>query len=283
MPAADLPDPIALARARRRLAAGQRPWVYAEAARRLAERLAWIKVPVRTALQWSPPGTQAQDGLPHAQWRRVDGTPVRGISRARQWLGGVTTVAPEATAGLGVDLVWSVFGLPWECDPRAHLLAWRAALAPEGFVMFATLGPGSFAPLRALYAERGWGPPHAAITDMHDWGDRLVDAGFEGPVMDQEVLTLTYDSPEALLAEWRACGLNAAQGRAAGLRTPRWRRHLCDALSGLRGADGRIAMPWELVYGHAFRGTDRGPAVTPEARIDLSTMQSLLRRGAVRG
>jgi len=267
-------------RQRRRLAAGERPWIHAEAARRLAERLAWIKVPVRTALQWSPPGTQALTELPRAQWRQVGAPPQRGLGR---WLGGTPSVAPEATAGAEADLVWSVLDLPWVAEPRTLLAAWRAALQPQGFVMFATLGPGSFAPLREIYAAHGWGPPHAALTDMHDWGDRLVETGFEGPVMDQETLTLTYASPEALLADWRASGLNAAQGRFAGLRTPRWRQRLLAALAELRGADGRIAMPWELVYGHAFRGTDRGPAVAAETRIDAATMKSLLRRGRDRG
>lgn len=277
----DTPDSVALARQRRRLAAAtQRPWIHAEAARRLATRLDWIKVPVRRALEWSPPGAQALDGLPRAQWQRVGAAPARGLAR---WLGGTPSIAPEATAGAGADLVWSVLDLPWVDDARALLAAWRAALQPEGFVLFATLGPGSFAPLRALYAERGWGPPHAVFTDMHDWGDRLVEAGFEGPVMDQETLTLTYASPEALLAEWRGCGLNAAQGRHTGLRTPRWRTELLAALEGLRGADGRIAMPWELVYGHAFRGPDRGPGVAPETRIELTTMKSLLRQGKDRG
>lgn len=276
----DAPDLQALARQRRRLAAGERPWIHAEAARRLAERLDWIKLPVRTALQWSPPGTQALTELPRAQWRLVDGAAPRGLAR---WLGGTPVVAAEATAGAEADLVWSVLDLPWVAEPRTLLAAWRAALQPQGFVMFATLGPGSFAPLRDIYATHGWGPPHATLTDMHDWGDRLVDAGFEGPVMDQETLTLTYASPEALLAEWRASGLNAAPGRLSGLRTPRWRQHLLAALEALRGPDGRIAMPWELVYGHAFRGADRGPAVAPETRIDAATMKSLLRRGRDRG
>ena len=58
---------------------------------------------------------------------------------------------------------------------------------------------------------------------MHDLGDMLVQAGFADPVMDQEMLTLTWPDAEALLAELRALGGNADPARCAGLRTPRWR------------------------------------------------------------
>jgi malonyl-CoA O-methyltransferase len=39
---------------------------------------------------------------------------------------------------------------------------------------------------------------------MHDFGDQLVEVGFSTPVMDMEVITVTYDTPQALLADVRA-------------------------------------------------------------------------------
>ncbi len=44
------------------------------------------------------------------------------------------------------------------------------------------------------------------FVDMHDLGDMLVESGFEIPVMDQETLTITYKSPESLLADVRRWG-----------------------------------------------------------------------------
>jgi malonyl-CoA O-methyltransferase len=36
-------------------------------------------------------------------------------------------------------------------------------------------------------------PTPSDFIDMHDLGDMLVGCGFADPVMDMEVLTLTYD------------------------------------------------------------------------------------------
>ncbi len=92
---------------------------------------------------------------------------------------------------------------------------------------------------------------------MHDLGDMLVQAGFADPVMDQETITLTWDSPQALLAELRSLGGNASPLRCAGLRTPRWRARLLRPWNERAGADGRLALAFEVVYGHAFKAAPR--------------------------
>jgi malonyl-CoA O-methyltransferase len=123
--------------------------------------------------------------------------------------------------------------------------------------MFSTLGPYTLRELGGLYADAGWGPAQAPLTDMHDLGDALVQAGFADPVMDQEMLTLTWSSPQAALEELRQLGANAHPARAPGLRTPRWRRRLLDALAARADAQGRVALGFEIVYGHAFRPAPR--------------------------
>jgi malonyl-CoA O-methyltransferase len=157
-------------------------------------------------------------------------------------------------------------------DPPALFARWEALLAPEGFVMFSCLGPGTLVELRALYAERGWGPPTQDFVDMHDLGDMLVHAGFADPVMDQETLTLTWDDAAAALAELRALGANAAPQRFPGLRTPRWRSQLVAALA----AAGRPQLRFEVVYGHAFKAAARVRRDAPTA-ISLEAMRSMVR------
>ena len=144
--------------------------------------------------------------------------------------------------------------------------------------MFSTLGPDTLAGLRALYRDAGWGTAHAAFTDMHDLGDMLVAAGFADPVMDQERLTLTWATPEALLGELRTLGANADPARFAGLRTPRWRARLEAALRERATADGRIALDFELVYGHAFNPPPRAK-VAGETRVPLEDLRSMARSG----
>ncbi len=53
---------------------------------------------------------------------------------------------------------------------------------------------------------------------MHDIGDMLVGAGFADPVMDMEMLTVAYASPNALMLDLKALGAtNATRGRPRGL------------------------------------------------------------------
>ena len=144
--------------------------------------------------------------------------------------------------------------------------------------MFTTLGPGTLATLASLYGQASWPPPFAPFVDMHDLGDMLVEAGFADPVMDQEVLTLTWPDAHAALAELRGLGGYAHPGRHAGLRTARWREALLQALAGTAGADGRPQLEFELVYGHAFR-VARGPKVTERTAVPLEDMRAMVRRG----
>jgi malonyl-CoA O-methyltransferase len=161
-------------------------------------------------------------------------------------------------------------------DPAALLVRWRKALAPDGFLMCSTLGPGSMAELREIYRALGFGPPGAAFVDMHDLGDMLVAAGFAGPVMDQEPLRLSWATPEAALAELRMLGGNADPGRFAGLRTPRWRQRLLAALAERAGADGRIGIGFEIVYGHAFNAPPRA-AVAAHTEVSLDDFRAMAR------
>jgi malonyl-CoA O-methyltransferase len=161
-------------------------------------------------------------------------------------------------------------------DPPSLLVRWQRLLASEGFAMFSCLGPDSLRELRGLYRQHGWPTPAPAFVDMHDLGDMLVHAGFADPVMDQETLTLTWDTPQALLAELRSIGGNAAPERFAALRTARWREHLHAALQSLADADGRLRLSFEIVYGHAFKAAPRAP-LTAETAVSLDDMRAMVR------
>ncbi|NDY92556.1 methyltransferase domain-containing protein [Ideonella livida] len=281
---------------RRRLQAPQSPWLDQEVSRRMAERLGVIRQPPARVLDWScapaSPDPALRAALQPVQWGQV--WPAGGDLPAplaapwwrqawRQVRGAGQAAVPvpqDEVARGGWDLVWSVMALPLVDDPVALLRQWHRALVPGGFLMFATLGPGSLASLRGLYQRLGWGPAMAPLVDMHDLGDMLVEAGFADPVMDQETLTLTFSRPQDLMAELRGLGANLDPGRHAGLRTPRWLDRWQQALLALGSVapQGRIPLELELVYGHAFRGPDRGPAVSAEARIGLEDMTAMLRR-----
>jgi malonyl-CoA O-methyltransferase len=122
----------------------------------------------------------------------------------------------------------------------------------------------------------------ADFVDMHDLGDMLVHAGFADPVMDQEVLTLTWDDPEALLRELHGLGANASPDRFAGLRTPRWRERLLAGLREMASPDGRIHLQFEVAYGHAFKAVPRVP-LSAETTVSLDDMRTMVRNKSTRG
>ena len=277
-PASRALDASAALRVARRHALGpDAPWLHTEVARRMADRLPIFRTAPRRIVDMSGagggPAELLRQACPDARLQREGeaATPTRWWQRLGR--------APAEPLQAGeADLLWSVMMLHWSPDPPACLAAWRRWLAPEGSLMFSTLGPGSLGLLREVYAEAGWGSPMAPLVDMHDLGDMLVAAGYEGPVMDQETLTLTWSSPQAALAELQGLGANADPARHAGLRTPRWHARLLEALRSRADGQGRVALAFEVVYGHAVRGADRGPAVTAETHIGLDEMTTLLRR-----
>jgi malonyl-CoA O-methyltransferase len=288
------PDPAALARCVNRWHhAAQEPWLHGEVARRMAERLPLFRVQPQRIVQWWGPSAGHQvlraaypgaeiivaaptvivenqsrpDKPSHPWWRRFTAaSPAAAQASARD------DAAPAAAS----QLLWANMVLHAAPDLATLLARWHAALSVEGALMFSTIGPDTLRELRDLYRDEGWGAHAAEPIDMHDIGDALVHAGFADPVMDQERLTLHWADPRALLAELRGLGLNAAPSRHAGLRTPRWLERLHVALAA-RSSGGRIALTFEIVYGHAFKVAPR----SADARISVDELASSLpsRRG----
>jgi malonyl-CoA O-methyltransferase len=146
-------------------------------------------------------------------------------------------IAPEA-----VDLVWCNMALHWLSEPLPAFREFARVLAPEGLLMFSTLGPDT---LKELRAAAGPSRVHAFI-DMHDLGDMLVAAGFAAPVMDMEMIEIEYRDGN-LLADLRASGQTSARAdRPRGLGGRRFAERLRAGLA--------PRATFEVVYGHAWKG-----------------------------
>lgn len=153
-----------------------------------------------------------------------------------------------------VDLVWSNMALQYVAEPLEAFREFHRALAAGGLLMFSTLGPDT---LKELRAAAGEARVHRFL-DMHDIGDRLVAAGFSAPVLDMEIIKLTYPGVEKFLAELRAAARTSARAdRPRGLSAKGFGAQLRAALAAQAGADGRLAATFEVVYGHAWKGVPR--------------------------
>jgi len=283
-------DPVAAARwAARPLSASA--WLHEEVARRMQERLDVIRLQPQAWADWEPwrGGLQAHRALRGryaqapvwlvaqqvAEAARVRAATAPAWWQPSRWTGPAVQLGkpPEA----GVQMVWANMLLHQVADPQALIAQWHRALAVDGFLMFSCLGPDSLRELRALHSAMGWPAPAHEFTDMHDWGDMLVQAGFAEPVMDMERITLTYETPERLLQELRELGRNLHAGRFVGLRGRGWQRQWLQALAGqgARGPDGRLKLTFEVVYGHALKPAPRA-RVLPQSQIGLDDMRQML-------
>jgi malonyl-CoA O-methyltransferase len=163
----------------------------------------------------------------------------------------------------GVDLLWSNLTLQWINDVPVAFGEFHRVLRHGGLLLFTTLGPDTLKELRTAFAGVDQATHVSRFIDMHDLGDMLVQAGFADPVMDMEMITLTYDDPTTMMRELKAIGAhNATLGRPRGLiGRERWRRVLT-ALEAFR-RDGRLPSTYEVVYGHAWKPE---PRVTADGR-----------------
>lgn len=280
-------DPVAAHRWMR-AAPTRSPWLHEEVGRRMAERLEWIRLRPQTWADWEPVrgGLQAHELVarryPRAACWVVEHDPKHAAAAKllldKPWWHFHAPAlrhegAPDGTA----QMLWANMALHMAPDPQALLAQWRRALAVEGFLMFSCLGPDTLRELRALYARAGWPPPAHEFTDMHDWGDMLVHAGFAEPVMDMERITLTWETPQQLLGELRELGANLNRGRFPALRGRAFRRALEEGIAtSLAQGDGRVALTFEIVYGHAVRPAPR-VRMGGESAVTVGDMKTLLR------
>jgi malonyl-CoA O-methyltransferase len=185
---------------------------------------------------------------PHAGqgWRRW--LPFRREAEVARIAGDATRL-PLKTGCAG--LVWSNLLLHWLDDPLPALAEAHRVLEVGGLIMFSTLGPDTLKELRGAFAD---GYAHTQrFIDMHDLGDMLVACGFADPVMDMEMVTLTYDSFDAMLAELRAAGATCAmRARRHGLAGRQTWENARAGYEALRVA-GKLPATFEVVYGHAWK------------------------------
>ena len=214
---------------------------------------------------------------PHAvsdtSWRRLLPAPLaRALGNAGPRIAQADFSALPFAGG-AFDVLWSNLALHWHPRPDLVFPEWQRVLEVGGLLMFSTLGPDTLRELRGAFleVETAHGVASRAhvldFVDMHDLGDMLVESGFEIPVMDQESLTITYRSPESLLADVRRWGAypfardcGAADSALGAPVSKRLHRALSAALEARRAQDGTIALTFEVIYGHAWKAVPRTTA-----------------------
>ena len=286
-------DPNAASRWQR-IAPLTSPWLHEEVADRMQDRLQWIKLKPQTWADWGAlrGGVQAHAQLAKTYPASVcfvaepEGERVQAASKiiAKPWWNLSQWLAAPVHFGMpppaSVDMLWANMALHESADPQALLGRWHQALKVDGFLMFSCLGPDTVRELRTLYARLDWPPAGHQLTDMHDWGDMLVQTGFAEPVMDMERITLTFETPQRLLQELAELGRNFHPARFPGLRGRAWKTRLLQELAAqLTNSEGRLSLTFEVIYGHAMKAQPKFK-VSALSSVSVEDMRRMLQAGS---
>jgi malonyl-CoA O-methyltransferase len=156
------------------------------------------------------------------------------------------------------DLVFSSLSMQWCNDLNAALLEAKRVLKPGGLFVFTTFGPDTLKELRHSWSKVDDANHVNRFIDMHDIGDALLQDGYAEPVMEAEMLTVTYNTVDEIMRDLKAIGASVTagaveQGRAArGLGGKSILQTVRQAYEQFR-QDSLLPASYEIIYGHAWK------------------------------
>lgn len=163
------------------------------------------------------------------------------------------------------DLVFSSLSLQWCNDLNAALLEARRVLKPGGLFVFSTFGPDTLKELRHSWSKLDGASHVNHFIDMHDIGDALLQDGYAEPVMECEILTVTYDTVDEIMHDLKAIGANVTAQSTSGEVVS------SNASPSGKGLNGKSVLQtvregyepfrqnevlpatYEIIYGHAWK------------------------------
>jgi malonyl-CoA O-methyltransferase len=172
-----------------------------------------------------------------------------------------------------VDMIYSNVAIQWCADLESTFRDFLRVLKPGGLLMFSTFGPDTLKELREAWSQVDDRPHVSPFLDMHDIGDMLMQSRFAEPVMDAELINMTYGDVQQLMRDIKAIGAhNALRERHRGLTGKARMQRFMQAYEQFR-TQGRLPSTWEVVYGHAW-----APEQLSEGGVTRIAVESLSRK-----
>ena len=172
------------------------------------------------------------------------------------------------------DLVFANQVIHWSFPMQQILQEINRVMSAEGCLMFSTLGPDTFIELKQAFSRAD---PYTHVNDfvdLHIVGDCLLQELFIDPVVDRECLTAHYSSLTALLSSLKAQGVrNVHPARNLGLTGRSTWRIFTEAMAASKTSKGDYPLSYEVIYGHAWKGTLHRHTQGTQARIPISMLR----------
>ncbi len=236
-----------------------------EVAKRLSQRLDYIKIQPNRALDLGcGTGIVSQDLLSRYPKSKVIGLD-SAFNRAKKcqkrggWLRKPRVICADAESlpikDDAFELVVSNLMLNWVDDFSGAFSEIQRVLAPNGLLLFSMFGPDTLNEIRQCWSDVDTFPHTHDFADMHEVGDALLQSGFINPVMDMEIITMTYTDVMQLMQDLKNTGFsNTHQERQKGLMGKHKFKVFEEAYEQFKTAEGLYPATWEVIYGHAWVG-----------------------------
>lgn len=155
------------------------------------------------------------------------------------------------------DLIISNCTLEWSRALPGLALEFKRVLKENGNLLFTTVGPDTLREL-AQSSHEVDGHYHVnAFLDMHHVGDILLKSGLNDPVMDREIMTITYSEVQSLLSDIQKTGSGYLfQNTPAPFQGKKWLAKLVEQYNQFK-MDNRYPASIEIIYGYACKLEDK--------------------------
>jgi malonyl-CoA O-methyltransferase len=151
-----------------------------------------------------------------------------------------------------VDVLFSNLCLQWVPDLPAVFAGFRRVLKPGGLMLLSTFGPDTLWEMREAFAQADSAPHVSPFASIAQFGDALIAAGFQDPVLDRDELVMQHDDLGGLMRELRTLGAtNALSTRRRSLTGRARFARAAQAYEALR-TGGRLPATWEVISAQAW-------------------------------
>lgn len=159
-------------------------------------------------------------------------------------------------ANKSVDLIASNLMMQWCNNLDIVFTECLRILKPGGLMFFSTLGPDTLKELKNSYLDADSISNVNTFIDMHDVGDQMLLSGFKNPIMEMEILTLTYKNVIDLMKDLKGTGAQTVKNRSNNLIGKNKFNKIIQMYENYR-KDGKLPATYEVIYGHAWKEKDK--------------------------